>query len=163
MGAICIRPAMRFVSLVTAITAVAAYSNETCTACGGANLTYVSVSKNQLWKNPRPVELRGSGRAVAGMSNSEWQDRLELAALARILYMYGTRSRRQQPPLPPLPICQIPLLTHQCEQTHYRLAFAILLVACVFAIICMGRLRCRPRCSMRHVEAARRAGRDDHE
>lgn len=52
------------------------------------------ISKNQIYKNPRPVELLGRERAVMvpGMSDSEWHDRLELAALARILYIYGFGS-----------------------------------------------------------------------
>ena len=40
------------------------------------------------------VELRGLDRAklYPTMSESEWEDRLELAALGRILYMYGFGS-----------------------------------------------------------------------
>ena len=49
------------------------------------NATSCSISKistNQVHKNPRPVEYRGKSEAPEGMSDSEWADRVELAALA---------------------------------------------------------------------------------
>ena len=59
------------------------------------NATSCSISKistNQVHKNPRPVEYRGKSEAPEGMSDSEWADRVELAALARVLYVYGFGS-----------------------------------------------------------------------
>ena len=59
------------------------------------NATSCSISKistNQVHKNPRPVEYRGKSEAPEGMSDSEWADRIELAALARVLYVYGFGS-----------------------------------------------------------------------
>lgn len=51
-----------------------------------------AISPNQVHKNPRPVELRGLDSIPPGMSPGEWEDRLELAALARIMYIYGFGS-----------------------------------------------------------------------
>lgn len=51
------------------------------------------VSTNQVHKNPRPVELAGRDRwAAVGFGQQEWEQRLELAALARVLYIYGFGS-----------------------------------------------------------------------
>jgi len=53
----------------------------------------VKISANQVAKNPRPAELLGLGKGtMMGMSESEWADRVELAALARIMYIYGFGS-----------------------------------------------------------------------
>ena len=59
-------------------------------AAAGANSSSCSlpISTNQVVKNARPVEISGWGVA----ESSEWQDRLELAALARIMYIYGFGS-----------------------------------------------------------------------
>ena len=95
--------------LLTALTAVAATSDSsecaTITASAGStdngttlcaaamSNNTISISANQVHKNPRPVELRGMNHPPAsGMSESEWHDRLELAALGRILYIYGFGS-----------------------------------------------------------------------
>ena len=59
-------------------------------SCNGGPTT--PVSRNQIHKNPRPVEYRGNAQPPAGMSHSEWADRIELAALARVLYAYGFGS-----------------------------------------------------------------------
>lgn len=54
------------------------------------------VSFNQIHKNPRPVEYLGGATHARtrhpSMSESEWEDRVELAALARIMYIYGFGS-----------------------------------------------------------------------
>ena len=48
------------------------------------------VSYNQLSKNPRKAVLRGlDAPAPIPVSQIEWEDRVELAALGRIMYMYG--------------------------------------------------------------------------
>jgi len=61
-------------------------TNGTCTTCR-------LISSKQVHKNPRPVEYRGSSAAPPWeMSAIEWEDRLELAALARIMYLYGFGS-----------------------------------------------------------------------
>lgn len=61
-------------------------STGTCRLCQ-------KISANQVAKNPRPVELLGRGKGtIMGMSESEWEDRLSLAALGRIMYMYGFGS-----------------------------------------------------------------------
>ena len=58
-------------------------------AAAGANSSCsLPISTNQVVKNARPVEISGWGVA----ESSEWQDRLELAALARIMYIYGFGS-----------------------------------------------------------------------
>lgn len=68
----------------------AASQNQTVTA---TTCHTCQISANQLAKNPRPVELHGRGKGrMMGMSESEWEDRLELAALGRIMYMYGFGS-----------------------------------------------------------------------
>jgi len=74
--------------LLTLVSAAA--DNGTCTSCG----QFQKVSVNQIHKNPRPVEYLGTGRAAlhTKMTESEWADRLELAALARVLYIYGFGS-----------------------------------------------------------------------
>ena len=55
-------------------------SNETLGACARCK----KISANQVAKNPRPVEILGRGKGqMMGMSESEWDDRLELAALGR--------------------------------------------------------------------------------
>ena len=51
-----------------------------------------SISANQVHKNPRPVEYRKSFASAPAMSESEWADRVELAALARVMYVYGFGS-----------------------------------------------------------------------
>jgi len=52
------------------------------------------ISVNQVYKNPRPVEYLGQSHAALHpqWSESEWEDRLELAALGRIMYIYGFGS-----------------------------------------------------------------------
>ena len=61
----------------TVSVAMGAGANQTqgeCYAC--------QISANQVAKNPRPVELLGRGKGkMMGMSESEWEDRLALAAL----------------------------------------------------------------------------------
>lgn len=48
------------------------------------------VSYNQLSKNPRKAVLRGlDAPPPIPVSQIEWEDRVELAALGRIMYMYG--------------------------------------------------------------------------
>lgn len=75
------------------LTSIATSNATICNSCSLLN-DDIPISKNQIYKNPRPVELLGRERAVMipGMSESEWHDRLELAALARILYIYGFGS-----------------------------------------------------------------------
>ena len=75
-----------------------ASTNQTVSATVAANHTCASkicnkISANQVAKNPRPVELLGRGKGrMMGMSETEWEDRLALAALARIMYIYGFGS-----------------------------------------------------------------------
>ena len=47
------------------------------------------VSANQIHKNPRPVAYLSANKPYEAMSDGEWKDRVELAALARVLYLYG--------------------------------------------------------------------------
>ena len=47
------------------------------------------VSANQIHKNPRPVAYPSANKPYEAMSDGEWKDRVELAALARVLYLYG--------------------------------------------------------------------------
>ena len=88
------------VSMLSVVAAVwgvssASSANQTVDAAATANRTCSSckISANQVAKNPRPVELLGRGKGrMMGMSESEWEDRLALAALARIMYIYGFGS-----------------------------------------------------------------------
>jgi len=77
---------------IAAATGAAASDCSTCTA--NLTATTSTVSHNQVHKNPRPVEYLGAlnARLYPTMSESEWQDRLEIAALARVMYMYGFGS-----------------------------------------------------------------------
>ena len=79
--------------LAATLGALAGLNSTVCDVCSaGGNATVRAVSANQIHKNPRPVEYRGMDIRPAWFSESEWADRLELAALARILYMYGFGS-----------------------------------------------------------------------
>jgi ribulose-5-phosphate 4-epimerase/fuculose-1-phosphate aldolase len=57
--------------------------NSTCEFCSA-----FQVSAYQVHKNPRPVTYLPS-KAPQGMRESEWGDRIELSALARIMSIYG--------------------------------------------------------------------------
>mmetsp|Transcript_56137 Transcript_56137/g.109903 ORF Transcript_56137/g.109903 Transcript_56137/m.109903 type:complete len:337 (+) Transcript_56137:139-1149(+) len=56
--------------------------------------TPVPISANQVYKNPRPVELKGvdSNPYKGKISDAEWKARVELAAIGRLLYVYGFGS-----------------------------------------------------------------------
>ena len=79
-------------TILLALVACAAAENST-TACASSNSTFCSgsvnsISKFQVHKNPRPVDYLGARNAHlygSSMSTSEWEDRLELAALGRCL------------------------------------------------------------------------------
>ena len=76
------------VALVAASDNCSTFTTNTTCSCNQA------VSFNQVHKNPRPIEYRGAldRRLHPSMSESEWEDRVELAALARIMYIYGFGS-----------------------------------------------------------------------
>ena len=79
-----------------AVLALADGDTSTDAACDSPTCQPVApapISALQVHKNPRPIEIPPSeppsGLAVTA---GEWRDRVELAALARALYLYGFGS-----------------------------------------------------------------------